>query len=93
MVKVLITTHIEPKNGRHILPRNCQIYDCASENNLLKLFLVYDNSLAGQDEYDFLFIKQNQTINVNIDEYGYLGKIEVEDVTYLAFARLLISKP
>lgn len=84
----LITTNIELKDGLQPLPRQCNIYDMEIINSQLKLFLTMDNK-DGFDEFDFKFIRPNQFISDEINEYAYLGKGKDEQGDVLVFFKII----
>lgn len=86
----LITTHIEVKNGIHLLPRKSNLYDCEFTSSQLKLFLTMDDK-DGFDEFEFKFIRPNQFIDVLIDEFAYLGKGKDEQGDILVFFKIIMQ--
>lgn len=93
MTNILITTHVPLQNGNKILPPGSKIYDHVVDNGQLKLFVIYDNSKEGHDEYEFRYIEVNQTINVDLDQYLYLGKVEIQGNIKLVFMKFISSQP
>ena len=84
----LVKLNIEIKDGLQTLPRKCNIYDFEFIDSQLQLFVTMDDK-EGWDEFDFKFIRPNQFIYFEINEYAYLGKAKDKQDDILIFFKIL----